>query len=270
MLRITFPIAWRRMIAVRTLDLLFPYTFRDEQQNVKTMDRYLKAGHGIVVLYPHFSLGDVRIYQALIEQSAELRRRTLLMPVAWHQQGFPGLAALARFTGTIAVPLVTSDTKRKEAELQAAGKPVPWDQQDERHGLRNYIAQAAKVLKDGGIVMVAPQGGRRPTLAPFEGKPVTILDTMLRRAGVDPSSFAYVFLGVEMPGAAKYTDRGLNIRKRYTITLGGVLRADTFRERANAHNHLLDDEALSVMRSLAPDAYTQYDAAMAVVDTETR
>lgn len=142
---------------------------------------------------------------------------------------------------------ITLDTRHKAKQLQEKGKLVPWQEMDSETAINTYLNKAALTLSEGGIVILAPQAGRRNLLTPFKGGPVTRLEQHVRQLGID--DIAYFVVGLEIPGTEDYSKlKGLNVRSKYRVTLGEITTRASIAEN-------IDSWGYQQMLELAPIAY---------------
>ena len=248
----------KRMLTVEAMEAAgIKHEFKNKDGSLEKLGSLLNAGYGVVGLTPHFSYGDFfRVISSLLVNCEKSRNREMHIPLALHQDGKLLMVATERFSEVYMSRIRTPDTKRKEAALHERGKKIPWLNKINPEDVIDYLRQAAKTLKAAGIVMVAPQGGRRGTLEPFEKEPVKALDIISRRARVE--KVAYAFFGIEVPGLEDYGAKSkmeMHLGLKYIVTLGLVLTAGEFKARAAANGRTLDEEAYQIMLDLAPENY---------------
>lgn len=247
---------FRRKIAAKALSRIFPYRLNVSEENHQALNHLLKENTGLVVVTPHFDRGDIiRVFEALLLSFPKIRKKKMIVPVAAHQINSPGLKQLSKFADITFSSIITRDTVQKQKRLGT--------QQDNHkrqgEGNREYAQSAIEIIKAGGTIVVAPQGGRRDMLKLFEGNPIRTTDTFLRRAGAE--NFSYVFLGLERKRlfGKKETDyakrRGMNPLHRYEITLGEIVSSQELRKKAQNNNLTVDEQARQLMLAVAPTPY---------------
>lgn len=256
-----FP-TWR-VIYSRALNVPFP-TKIEENNNLNLVEQYLKEGYGMVGMIPHFSYTDfAHVLSALIWESRSIRERPMVIPIAEHQYHTFGLKTLAKTSNITLSRVITPDTKKVEAKLRAAGKHIPWDTSLPIGSGRNeYLADAAKNLGNGGIVILSPQGGRKSTLEPWSKKPsaehsirpVYNLLQATEKAGVE--KFGFFLMSLEIPNTTNYKEKsGANMWEPYLLKFGDVLTADELRQTAADNNWTPDEELHALMLRQAPLGY---------------
>lgn len=243
------PTQFKRALATHLIEKAFRIKFREQTAgNAARLDETLRDGYKVVGLVPHFSKGDfLTILASLALNTEEVIKRPIVIPIAAHQRTGT-LELLVKFGEINLASIITPDTKRKERELLKKQKLVPWNDLDPEQAMNQYLDTAiSQGLMAGGIVFLAPQGGRRGSLRPFKGEPITRLDTRADQMGVDRR--AYFAVGLEAVNATDYSEmNGLNFRSRYIVTLGKTTKRPDITEN-------LDRWGYRVMLELAPPAY---------------
>lgn len=238
----------KRAALARLISVIWPIEFREHNQgNLAVLNERLKSGRGTVGLVPHFSKGDfLTILSGLVTNSAEFIKRPVLIPIAAHQKP-RYLDRLCTFGDINLATVITLDTRHKEKQLKEAGKPVSWQGLDSDTAMNAYLNRATTTLNEGGVVILAPQAGRRNLLTPFKGGPVSRLEQHCQEMGIN--DLAYFAVGLEIPGAEDYSKlKGLNIRSRYLVTLGNLINRDHITGNVDAWGY-------RAMTELAPPAY---------------
>lgn len=238
----------RRAIASYLVKGFWPIEFREETPgNLALLDNVIAEGHGVIGLIPHFSRSDfLTILASLTLSSRELRRSSITIPIAAHQRT-TDLEYLVRFSDINLATIITGDTRKKEKELVAKDKSVPWQNIDPTEAINSYLNISIEELKQGGIVFIAPGGGRRSLLLPFKGGPISRLENRAKETSID--HIALFSIGLEVGGATDYSKlRGLNLLRKHIVTLGRV----TKREEIKGN---IDEWGYQDMLRLAPQAY---------------
>lgn len=225
-----------------------------ESPALSQADQLLANGYGLVVAIRHFSKGDFfRVLDLLFRSSPEIGKRPVLIPIAEHQRHFPGLAWTASFTNIQLQTIVTPDTKEREALKLAEGKKIPWQAGlSVGTGVLGYIRAATKVLCEGGVVVSAPEAGRRSVLSPFKDEPFEALERGLRRKKNPEAKVAYLFAGIEIPGVKDYEKHfGYNLLRKYLVTFGEeAITREAFLARVRENGLTIDELAYQIMLSL--------------------
>lgn len=237
-----------RVIAAYALKAIWPFELKEHTPgNLARFEEVIREGHGAVGLVPHFSKADfLTILGSLALSSKEFTKRPILIPISAHQRPIY-LRWLCAFGNINLATIITGDTRRMEKQLRAKGRRIPWQGLDPSAAMNQYLNRAQEVLMEGGIVMLAPSGGRRESLRPFKGGPIAHLETWAMEMGVN--NLAFFPIGLKIPGATDYSDlSGLNLRSKYIITLGTI----TKREKIKGD---IDVWSYQNMLQLAPPAY---------------
>ncbi len=222
---------------------LFPYTLDDDCRALDTAEAFLSEGYGLIVLMNHFSTRDSAQALALLLSNSEVMRRPILAPVAYHQHN----AVVAFWTDRLAIelcPIVTADTIRELGSDFRQGD-----------GLLEYATGALECLKKGGIILLAPQGGRRSTLGQPQGRPLGNLLAIAKRNGVD--NICLLFVGLAIPGVMDYSTKmvgGANVGKSYRVNLNNVRPVEEAVRLAGGRKKI-DEWAFDQLRQLVPVAY---------------
>lgn len=238
----------KRVIVARVIGTAGRVQFREQTPgSINTLDKMLREGHRVAGLVPHFSKKDfLAILAGLMINSEELIKRPLLIPTAAHQR-LAYLDWVCSFTDIGLATIITRDTLRKEKELAKKGEPIPWEGLDAVAAMDQYLNRAAETLNEGGVVILAPQGGRKNWLLPFHGQPIARLEKWTIEKGL--GNLALFSIGLEVVGATDYSKlKGLNLRSKYIVTLGTT----TKREAIEGN---IDDWGYQDMLRLAPPAY---------------
>lgn len=248
----------KRIASILLHEHAFPARLDDPMEHLKTAERHLAAGHGLVILTNHPSTGDIRVPLELLFLSDIMRQKKFLMALAWHQQNYPFIKQLAKLGGVDLVPIVIQDTIEKQKELTAQGKKIPWEQHELGYGLDEYYQKMINILLHNGITLISPQSGRDTALKPFPRGVITIPDLMLRRNKIPDEQVVYLPVGLDIQGVTDYTAkkvRGLNIGRSYTIKIGEVFSSKELRENTKSNRITLEQEAWNRMARLVPSAY---------------
>jgi hypothetical protein len=230
-----------RAAAARLGPLLFPAHIVDPQESLAKAQQRIQDHCGLLVLMNHFSARDPLQLLCLLFGNKCLRQRHMVAPIAYHQNS-PAVQYLAGWIGFELFPVVTE-------EAGAAGSQEP------EARLLAYIRATVKTLSDGGIVILAPQVGRRACLGKPTDRPIGLLTAELRRKRISCASLLFVGLG--LPGVTDYSTssvRGLNFARSYNVRLGGVVELGEALEQAGGRRQI-DAWAFSQLRKLVPAAY---------------
>jgi len=245
----------RRKITVGTLEMFFPYKSNETKDSLCQVDKMLESGYGMVFVINHFSMRDFfSVMEKLFLESKQLVKKDFLIPIAQHQNENSILAELVSMGDVTLSPIVTKETKKKEAEIISRGKSVPWEMHEEGFGNKQYITNSTQTLKDGGVVIVAPQGSRRSSWEPFENRSISALVVSTLRSKVEKVGFTY--LGLEMLGSQNYDGAsGFNIFKKYKINMSNPITREQLIDSAKQKGTSLEQEVYNSMLDLVPPAY---------------
>jgi hypothetical protein len=199
---------------------------------------------GVLVLINHFSLRDGFDTFRLLFAHPALRRLPMLAPAASHliDRRLQLLAAL------FAVELKPITSPEAVANL---GLPA-----ESGENALAYSQAAIARLGAGGLVLLAPQAGRRPCLEPPQRmRPVSLLLAQAQRKRV--TDFCLLFVGLGLAGAASYsleTTGGLNLGQRYELRLGEAYTFDEVVALAGGVRQV-ESWAYGQLAGLVPAAY---------------
>ena len=189
--------------------------------------------HGLVVGFNHPSLGEIgRIMTMKIDIMGD---RLTCFPVnlPWYEALAPNYDRIRRL-GFIITPTITPSTWEKMnlnegTELYEEGNRL------KREFREIYTRLSHDIVKDGGVVFVAPSATRQTTVFKNEEeyqKKEDIIPTMSMLAlklYADPEmKCAFLPMAVLPPEGYK---RGLNIKKRYRLIPGKIMTADYVRRK---------------------------------------
>lgn len=232
-----------RRIAGRLAFVVFPCRHFVEARHVIQVETMLEQGYGLIVLMNHFSRRDALQVASLLFRNRVACRRLIVAPVAFHQYG-----SIVRFLADLIAiklyPIVTSRTIELGSGEERRGT-----------GIRDYMNAAVDSLKDGGIVLLAPQGSRKSQLGRPVGHPVGSIISRARRKGVH--NFGILCFGLGMRGVATYDKKmvgGSNFFRRYELRLGQPYSAGEAVELAGGID-LVDAWIFEELGELVPDVY---------------
>lgn len=164
----------------------------------------------------------------------------------------PWLKVLTTLTSIKYYPIFIEDTSKYEE----------YKDRNPNEGFATYIKAASRNLRNGGIVPIALQAGRRATL--YE-KPVTAaLSSLMNLVNhkKDPETgkgfdkFAVLFLGLEHPGTEDYSVdyKKFNPRKKYRLNIGRTLTAEEIFSQVG-NGHMIDSLGYRELEMLVPESY---------------
>lgn len=223
--------------------LVFPCRVIDPTAGLLQAEALVAQGYGLIILINHFSLRDALQVVCLVGRGRTLRKRPFLAPVAAHQTG----ALLSLLSGLLGIelqPLVTPDTAKRTGRTA-----------NRRLYIAAYLEQALSCLVSGGVLLVAPQGGRRPRLERPKGRPLGILLAEAQRQHVH--DIALLFVGLGLPHEASYAtrrSRGFNLFRRFDVRVGEAMTVADALSLAGSRRQI-DAWAFAMLRRLVPAAY---------------
>lgn len=219
------------------------------QKGIKRAEELQDAGFGLVILFNHFSEKDPVQVIKLILENHKMRRHPLVIPVAAHMYDHHNkpIRFLAKTISATLCPIVTGDSLKNESYTRAHPK------NKRGQGLLFFLNEAFEVLGNGGISVMAPQGGRREFLGEPEIPTVGTFLAYATRKGV--SNLGFLFVGVSMAEEDNFGASGLNPFKKYRLTVGDTLTAWEIMELAGNDFKKVDSVVFSKLSDLLPPSY---------------
>lgn len=216
-----------------------------QPHGLERAEELLDQGIGLLILINHFGKTDpAQVINNVVFAREKMRRKPITTPIAYHQQK-PYINMLAGLTSINIKPIVTPDTIRLNQN----------DGLDQGTGLPHYINFSLQTLKHGGIVLLAPQAGRRERLGE-PNKTMRLFMLQAKRRGVN--NFGMLFIGLGIKGTTDYSERsagGLNIGKTYEINIGPTFTQEEAILDAGRQNLDLDAWVFSQLAHLVPESY---------------
>lgn len=234
-----------RVAIARRILKLFPTKLNQEGfDTLAAVDALQQQGYGVLVVYTHPSESDhMRTLATMVAGMDSVARRRIFTPIALHQ--YKRMKLFAEITGVEMKPLATAHSLER---LKDKAPP----KEERKSMMREYVEAAKDVLREGGTVILAPQGGREPVLEPFRKDPVRRL--------IDPESdrkIVLLFAGIEIPGVEDYSSKkvkGYNIGDEYRLHLRHFT-LDELLERNGVGLEGVDQAAYNELLRLVPEAY---------------
>jgi hypothetical protein len=236
--------AGMRRLAVPLSAPLLPGRIQANAGGLQRAGFLASRGMGVLVLINHFSLRDGLDSFRLLFTNPALRQLPMLAPAASHLID----RRVRLLTALFAVEVSPITSPEAVANLGLA--PSSGD------NALAYSQAAITRLRGGGVVLVAPQAGRRPCLEPPAGmRPVSLLLAQAQRKRV--TDFCLLFVGLGLAGATAYnleTTGGLNLGQHYELRLG---EAYTFDEAVAVAGSVrqVEEWAYEQLAGLVPAAY---------------
>ncbi|CAN5199548.1 hypothetical protein BH11PAT1_BH11PAT1_2080 [soil metagenome] len=213
-----------------------------------------KNGKGLVIVWaPHWSFDDGFRIATLITNTAGLRNKRLVYPLAKHQDS-PPLQKLGASTGIDYPVVVTEDTIQKKGfEKERVGE-----------GVLEYMKKAYEAMKHGGISVVAIQGKREAyfdpnnELQPVKGliRGMKIGDRDSKRKGEKTldSNYGVLLVGLGEKGRLHYDSPGFHPFTKGTVTIGQYYTIDQLIQKADGLEHV-DEFLREQFMKLMPKEY---------------
>ena len=189
--------------------------------------------HGLVIGFNHPSLGEIaRILTMKIDR---MGGKETLFPVnlPWYEALSKHYEKLKMF-GIIITPTITPSTWKK-LNLEEGTELFENASRIKREFRDMYTNRSHEILKNGGVIFVAPSATRQAkvfkTPAVYEKKEdiIPTMAMLAKRLYSDPEmNCDFLPLGVLPPKGFK---RGLNLRKKYKLIPGEVMTAAEIRKK---------------------------------------
>lgn len=258
---------------------LFPTEVQPDEGAVDRAHELLDEGYSFIVAYNHSNKREpLDCMTTLVGLGGKFVDAEYLTPLAWHQQKID-VHALSHVTGIPLMPIVTSDTieqganrltppLRERISATIFRRELPEEKiLPERFGLPEYLDEGGNVLTRGGIVFVAPQGGRRDELGQPKGRAVELLIRNAKRKGMD--KIAVWPMGISLQDKVVYDDQsnGLNRTKVADVKFGIPLTIEELQNQTHHHNEsyadnlTLDQFIFTILAEHLPPAYTGIERA---------
>ena len=243
------------------ISLPFRRTLTPESQNgLHRLNEFAAEGYGSLVFLNHFSRGDFMRVLGSVLGSPVLIEREAVIPIAIHQNR----AWFYRFAGFNRVtlcPIVTEDTKKFIRDHPEKG--TRYEEAAERKNtsklMQEYLKKGLEVLKTGGVVLMTPQGARRPYLDNISNAGGLFLE---RADEEEIKNIAVTFVGVGIPREVDYGRKGIDGYQLFTpfgLNIGETLTATEIQERANGRasntSKAIDMVIIDGLRAVVPSFY---------------
>lgn len=236
---------WQRRLVRAGVHFIIPADAILDAGGLQRAESLARAGYGTLVLMNHFSLRDGLQVLHLVYGSEALRRRPTLAPAASQHLAGRLLPTLANAVGIRLLPITTMEAVKEQGLDPASGlNPLV------------YARQAIGALRAGGIVLLAPQAGRRSLLGEPQMRPVSLLLAQARRQRV--RDVALFFVGLGIAGESDYSLEkvgGLNPGRRYEVRIGQTFTLDEAIARAGGLRGL-DAWVYRELRRWVPEPYS--------------
>lgn len=243
---LAWPQTFLRRAVSRSLEPIWPHTTEHQGNGLVRAQELLAEGCGIVVLINHFSLRDAQeVLKDIIFSQPVFRERFMTAPIAAHQSNvFLGLAASA--FGVNVYPVVNEHSIRNgHAPASRKGE-----------GVLQYLSEAAENLARGGVVLLAPQAGREPSLHPIRTRTVEFFSKQMQRRHV--ANIGYLLVGLGIVGETDYAAqrvRGHNLGKTFAVKIGETYLQNELVELSATEDLTVDQWVCKQFEPLVPTAY---------------
>lgn len=188
---------------------------------------------GLVVGFNHPSLGEIlRILLMKIDMMGD---KPMCFPVnlPWYEALAPNFERIKQF-GIVITPTITPSTWKKLA-LQEGTTEYEVGNRLKRGFRELYTNLSREIIKDGGVIFVAPSATRQRTVfknkAAYDGDEAIIptMSLLATKLYSDPQiKCSFLPMAVLPP---KNYKKGLNMGKRYRLIAGEEMTADEIRKK---------------------------------------
>lgn len=210
---------------------------------------FVRDGGGLILAYTHPSKREGADIMVWLLGQPVLKTKPIVSPVSYHtySRSRAGYEASAWMTGSKLYPVVTPETLQK--------MPGQADQL-KRKGLFDYLKNAAKTLREGGIVPLALQAaGEQKTL----GEPTQVLSALVATAQMKKvERWGVLFMGIDFSqaGTARAALKEFNLGKKARINVGEFFSGPQALEAAHHNLRDLDPWAFTKLAGLMPLSYS--------------
>lgn len=196
-----------RRVAVQQALQQFPTEVIDEYQSMNQMASMSREGLGFMVASNHFCRDDFKRTLAILLSQDALAKKRVAIALGLHE--FDTYAPFAEAAGIDVFPVTTQGT------IDTLGPKAP----PLGTGMEEFMGAAVETLKQGNLVILAPQGGRRPRMSRSEGR---IIQTLFGDAEDEDVEFGVLFSGIGIKGHGDYMNRDYHYGETFVLRLGRV------------------------------------------------
>ena len=196
----------RRIVTQQALQQ-FPTEVVDKHGSLARMASMSREGLGFMVASNHFCRDDFKRTLAILLSKEALARKRVAIAIGLHE--FPTYEPFAVAAGIDTYPVTTQGT------INTLGHKAP----PLGTGMEEFMGAAIETLKRGNLVIMAPQGGRRPRMTRSEGR---ILQTLFGDAEDEGVEFGVLFSGIGIKGQGDYTNRDYHYGEKFILRFGKV------------------------------------------------
>ena len=234
-----------RRLTVAITEPLFRTNRKDEFNGLSNAADILKKGKGLVIFFNHFSLKDPPHMVREIFVQKEMRNKRIVAPLAHHMYK-DSYGIIGNILGVVVKPIVNENTlkKAKYKELELG------------NGTKEYIDESINALKQGGIVLLPPQGTREESLGQPKQRIVGNFMARANRNGL--TKFGILFIGIGIEGTNDYSQgvtRGFNLRRKYSVHIGSCLTNQDLMQKANGSYKAVDNIVFEELGKVVPPSY---------------
>jgi len=245
-----------RALVSKIVRIVCPTEIYTRENTVSKLDQLIDAGYSVLELYNHFCEDDpFRTVAAAFKLWPDLLKKPVYTPLEYYL--FNRIVRYTDACGIAARGIVTEDTIAKRGNIieviddSGASEFVTLPQ---NFGGREYIEEAGEILSNQGMVFMAPQQGRRPTLELTDKRPV---EFVLRKTEKD-AKVAILFAGLGFKNESNYEHKdysGLNIGRKLKAVFGPVLTRQELTDEAKKLNMTIDQYCLWQLGQNVPTVY---------------
>src|SRR3989344_4326343 len=200
----TQQLAERRLI-VQQIGEQFPTEGIDTHHSLNRMAAISQEGLGFIVTTNHFCRDDFKRTLGVLLRQEALAQKRVTIAIGLHE--FPTYEPFAIAAGITTYPVTT------QGSIDALGSKAP----PLGTGMEEFMGAAVETLKQGNLVIMAPQGGRRPRMTRSEGR---ILQTLFGDAEDEGVEFGVLFAGIGIKGQGDYANRDYHYGETFVLRFG--------------------------------------------------
>jgi hypothetical protein len=220
---IIFPKQVARKIAIKITNPILKSETTNNPETIAKAEKMLENGHGLIIITNHFSERDGLELLKIIFNDKAMAEKKVITPMAYHMVT-PLYRMLGKMLDVTPMPIVTQSTIDK-------GKS---DGKELNDGKPEYLGKSITRLKEGGIVVITPQGSRMPSLGEKFNNPA--LGTIMSRAEAKGiGEYGLLLIGLGIKEATDYSEKmfeKFNLSEKYTINVGNYFTNKEIWERA--------------------------------------
>lgn len=198
--------AERRAVVQQALQQ-FPTEVTDEHRSLARMANMSREGLGFMVASNHFCRDDFKRTLAVLLGQDALAKKRVAIALGLHE--FDTYAPFAQAAGIDVFPVTTQGT------INTLGPKAP----PLGTGMEEFMGAAVETLKQGNLVILAPQGGRRSRMSRSEGR---IIQTLFGDAEDEGVEFGVLFSGIGIKGRGDYTNRDYHYGEVFILRFARV------------------------------------------------